>query len=154
MTYTYTKFQNDISICNVFIAIYGWKGLNYFLVAFLAVLHATEDSQRNFWDPKKNLSQKHVFLCRHIDLKSWTHLTGPWPDPPLKVNFDDDIGSNDHHFRYLRAKVPENMCCTACFLSWPDMKLDIFKYDFRTHAVPSLDMLEHFGWVWALHRSV
>ena len=26
--------------------------------------------------------------------------------PPPKVNYDDVIGSNDHHFRYLRIKWP------------------------------------------------
>ena len=82
-------------------------------------------------------------------------LTLTWP--PSKVNFDDFIGSNDHHYRYVGTrKITQKTCvarhvCDFYFLvtfCWPG--LDLFRYDLCTLAVSFSYIYQHFVWVWAL----
>ena len=81
------------------------------------------------------------------------HLTLAWP--PSKINFDDVIGSDAHHYRYLRVKWPRKRVSLGmfvtfifCDLLWPD--LNLFRYNLCTHVLSFSDISQHFVWVWAL----
>ena len=105
------------------------KACSHFLLAIFIVLLIVKKNKR--------------FLWKNIDSKIWTF----WPDLDLIYKSHDGkvTGSNEYHYRYLRAKWPREHVLRgvhAAFifsnLLWPD--LDLFKYYLGTRAVPFLDI--------------
>ena len=108
----------------------------------------------HIWHPGKVLSQKHVLFVHFFFWKFDTfHLT--LASPPSKVNFNDVIGSDAHHYRYLHVKWPRKRVSLGmfvtfifCDLLWPD--LNLFRYNLFAHVLSFSDIYPHFVWAWAL----
>ena len=140
-----------ISIFGVFIAIYSKKA------CFLLPTFGSSTNRRRklmtYLKSWRNSESSMLFLCKNMDSKIWPFdLILTWPKS--KVNFGGVIG---HHYRFPHVKWPTNMCRTAYLwllfsgdLLWPDLDLDISRYDLCTHAVFFSDIYQHFLWVWAL----
>ena len=109
----------------------------------------------HIWNPEEILSEKYVLFVQKKMIWKFDlfHLTLTWP--PSKVNFDDVIGSDAHHYRYLRVKWPRKRVSLGmfvtfifCDLLWPDFNL--FRHNLCTHVLSFSDIYQHFVWVWAL----
>ena len=122
------------------------KGMTFFHVHFFSSTHRRR-KLTTYLESWGNSESETLPLCKNIDLKNLTlfDLILAWS--LSKLNFNEVIGSNDHHYRYLRAKRPINhvshgMLVTFIFSDylWPDLGPYLFKYDIRIYAVPSVDI--------------
>ena len=129
--------------------------LIFWLAMFGSSTHRRWKILRKFW--VRNMS----FLCKNIDLKISTffYLTLTWI--MSKVNFDDVIGSNAHHYRYLisTCKMTKKTCvarhvCNSYFLvNFCDLTSALSGMTFvPTHTLSFSGIYQHFVWVWALCR--
>ena len=59
--------------------------------------------------------------------------------------------SNEHHCRHLPPRMAQKTCVARhAYDFYSDfLRPDLYKYDFRTHAVRFLHTCQHLRWVWA-----
>ena len=97
-------FFKRISIFGVFRVNHNERSMtSFFLLAIFGNSTHRRKKVMTYLESWGNFESEACAFMQNIDLKIWPfYLTLTWP--PSKVNFDDVIGSNDHHYRYLRVK--------------------------------------------------